>query len=295
MMPARDRLHSTGATRRVTVPVICLLAVALLAAMLAGGCNEEARAPRAALMKFFEAEHRGDVKGAYALLSRADTEQMDLAAWTRMTTQDTPEAPIKGLHLMISEAVLTDSGATVDVLLGDDADPGNARDLRFIMVKEGGTWKVAFLKTISGPSRHVETGGGINWGHVAFGSGTESAARTVVHIVMLLAIYAFYGIGLQRVARIKELKRPWFAWVPILNIYIAWKIAGKGVVSTVLSLIPFVSIVMYIIFCFKFARACGKGRLYGFLQIVPILNFVIFWLLVQNVEDTGLELEAQPA
>lgn len=108
-------------------------------------------------------------------------------------------------------------------------------------------------------------------------------------------IYAFYAISIQRIARAKGLKRPWLAWVPLLGIYLAWKIAGKGVVSTVLSLVPIVNIVMYVIFCFKVSRACGKGLLYGFLQLTPVVNLVAFWLLVEHVKEDLVKAEPQPA
>lgn len=275
-----------------TLTILVLLVVALLAAFLVTGCGDEGRAPKAALKEFLKAEAAGDATASYAYLSSADRKQMDVAAWSTETEQLTQGVASGRFHFIMAGAVLSGEGATVDVLIGDDADTSNALDVRFLMVKEGDAWKVSFLKTVAGPVGHVQTGGGIKWSNVAFGSGSDSTARTVVHLVMLLAIYAFYGIGLQRIARIKGLRHPWFAWVPVLNIYIAWKIAGKGTVSTVLSLIPIVNIVMYVLFCFKFARACGKGSLYGFLQLIPIMNLVIFWLLVESVEDTTVAAPA---
>jgi hypothetical protein len=80
--------------------------------------------------------------------------------------------------------------------------------------------------------------------------------------------------------------------VPILGTWLAWKIAGKGVISTILSFLPIVNIIMYIYFCFKISRVCGKSRWYGLLQIIPVLNFIIFWLLVENVQ--GEQLKAEP-
>lgn len=270
---------------------VALLLAALFASLFLTGCGDEGRAPKAALKKFLKAVAAGDLAASYKYLSSADKQQMDLAAWSRDEERLASGAVSRRFHFIMSDAVVTGDSATVEVLIGDDADTSNAQDLRFLMVKEGGSWKVSFLKTASGPVRHVETGGGINWSNVAFGSGSDSTARTVIHLIMFLALYAFYGVGLQRVARVKKLRHPWFAWVPILNIYIAWKIAGKGVLSTVLSLIPIVNIVMYVLFCLRFSRACGKGRLYGFLQLIPIVNLVAFWLLVESAEDGAASLE----
>jgi hypothetical protein len=272
-----------------------LAVVALMTAFFITGCGDEGRAPKAALKEFLKAEAAGDKSASYAFLSSADKEQMDMAAWSAEAGKLTQEAESGRFHFIIADATLSDSRATVDVLIGDDDDASNARDVRFQMVKEGGSWKVSFLKTVAGPVGRVETGGGIKWSNVVFGSGRDLPARTAVHIIMFLAVYAFYGIGLQRVARVKGLRHPWFAWVPVLNIYIAWKITGRGVISTMLSLVPIVNIVMYVLFCFKFSRACGKGRLYGFLQLIPVVNLVAFWLLVESVEGGAAAPAPQPA
>lgn len=287
-------IEASGA-RKGTVLATGLLVAALFAAFFITGCGDEGRAPKAALNKFLKAETAGDTTASYAYLSSADKKQMDVVAWSTEAGQLTRGALGRRFHFVMSDAALSGDRATVDVLIGDDADTSNAQDVRFMMVKEGDAWKVSFLKTVAGPVRHVETGGGINWSNVAFGSGTDSTARTIVHIIMLFAVYAFYGISLQRIARVKGLRHPWFAWVPVLNIYTAWKIAGRGAFSTVLSLIPIVNIVMYVLFCFKFSRACGKGRLYGFLQLIPFVNFVAFWLLVESVEDGAAAAAPQPA
>lgn len=292
--PPGGSRRATGALRG-TILATGLVALALFAAFFITGCGEEGRAPKAALKKFLTAEAAGDTNASYAFLSTADREQMDVGAWSTTAWELARGAVSRRFHFIMSDATLSGDSAAVDVLIGDYADTSKALDVRFLMVREGASWKVSFLKTAAGPARHVETGGGINWSNVAFGSGSDSTARTIVHMIMFLAIYAFYGIGLQRIARVKNLRHPWFAWVPVLNIYIAWKIAGKGVVSTVLTLVPVVNIVMYVLFCFKFSRACGRGRLYGFLQLIPFVNFVAFWLLVESVEDGAAAPSLQPA
>ncbi len=286
-IPGR-RAHGT---RAGAVIAAGLVIAALFAALFITGCADEGQAPKAALKEFLKVVAAGETTAGYEYLSSADKKQMDIAAWLKDQGKLAYGAVEKRFHFIMSEASVTEDSATVEVLIGDDDDTSNALDLRFLMVREGDSWKVSFLKTVAGPVRRVETGGGINWSHVAFGSGSDSTARTVIHLIMFLAVYAFYGIGLQRIARVKKLRHPWFAWIPILDIYISWKIAGKGVTSTVLSLIPVVNIVMYVLFCFKLARACGKGRLYGFLQLIPFVNLVVFWLLVESAEDSAASAE----
>ena len=290
---ARGVSPNRARTGAVLYTVLAL--VSLLAAFFITGCGDEGRAPKAALKEFLKAEAAGDKSVSYAFLSSADTEQMDMAAWSAEAGKLTREAESGRFHFIIADASLSGSKATVDVLIGDDDDASNAQDVRFLMVKEGDSWKVSFLKTVAEPVGRVETGGRIKWSNVVFGSGEDLPARTAVHIIMFLAVYAFYGICLQRVARVRGLRHPWFAWVPVLNIYIAWKITGRGAISTILSLVPIVNIVMYVLFCFKFSRACGKGLLYGFLQLIPLVNLAAFWLLVESAEGGAAAPTPQPA
>lgn len=271
------------------------LLLSMLLALLIAGCGDSGREPRAALKKFLKAASTADAGVSYQMLSSADKKQMDVKAWAVSTGKLSGMVWSKNLHFILSDATVAGDSATVEVLIGDATDTTNAQDVRFLMVKEGGVWKVSYLKTAAGPMRHVETGGGLNWSNVAFGSGSESTAKTIVYIIMFLAIYVFYAISVQRIAAAKGFKRPWMAWVPVLGTYLAWKIAGKGVVSTILSFLPIVNILMYIYFCFKISRACGKGLLFGFLQLIPVVNLVVFWLLVEHVEEGVAGAEPQPA
>jgi hypothetical protein len=297
---ARDRGDRRAARRKgVAVVVLMILISAALCAFIAG-CGEGAQSPRSVLKKFFKAIESGQVQASYRLLSSADRKKMDIKVWSRSDGGPALGGIPLTLHFIVSDADINGDQATVDVLIGDDSDTGNARDLRFFLVNEDGAWKVSDLKTVTGKARHVETGGGINWSHVAFGSGTESTAKSIVYGIMGLAIYLFYAIGLWRISKAKKVSRSWFAWVPILNTYLAWRIVGKGVLRTVLSFIPIVNIILYFLWCFGMARACGKGRVYGLLQLIPVVNFVIFWLLVEAVEDSatagpGIQAEAAPA
>gem|GEM_PF-381598 len=295
-MKSGDVLTAGRRKKRIGSAAVIIALLTLLAAMLfVSGCQEAGSQPKAALKKFLKTISTADASVSYQMLSSADRKQLTLEAWSTANGKLSGILANKDLHFIMADAYVYGDTAAVDVLVGDAADTTNAQDVKFLMVKEGDTWKVSYLKTAAGPLRHVETGGGLNWSKVAFGSGSESTAKSIVYIIMFLAIYVFYAIGVQRIARAKEMKRTWFAWVPILGTWLAWKIAGKGVICTILSFLPIVNIIMYIYFCFKISRACGKSRWYGLLQIIPVLNFIIFWMLVENVEGEQLKAEPQPA
>ena len=292
-MSSREVITAVRSRRRARTAAVAVVLLAVCAfTLLVAGCQEAGSQPKAALKKFLKTVSTADASVSYRMLSSGDRKQLTLDAWSATNGKLSGVLANKNLHFIMADATVAGDRATVDVLVGDSTDVSDVQNVKFLMVKEGGTWKVSYLKTAAGPVRHVETGGGLNWSNVAFGSGSESTAKSIVYIIMFLAIYVFYAIGVQRIARAKEMKRTWFAWVPILGTWLAWKIAGKGVISTILSFLPIVNIIMYIYFCFKISRVCGKSRWYGLLQIIPVLNFIIFWLLVENVQ--GEQLKAEP-
>jgi len=102
--------------------------------------------------------------------------------------------------------------------------------------------------------------------------------------VMGLALYAYPAICFQRIARGRGLPHAWFSWVPILNVYLVCRIAGKRYVYTVLCFVPIVQIVIYIIICFKVARECGRGRWMGLLLVIPVVDLFALWRLVELME-----------
>ena len=71
----------------------------------------------------------------------------------------------------------------------------------------------------------------------------------------------------------------WGAIIPIYNIYLLCKVAGRPGWWVLLYLIPCVSVIVAIIVCLDIAKAFGKGALFGvglaFLSFIffPILGF----------------------
>jgi hypothetical protein len=69
----------------------------------------------------------------------------------------------------------------------------------------------------------------------------------------------------------------WAAIVPIYNLYILLKIAGKPAWWIVLMLIPFVNFIVFIIACIALAERFGKGA--GFGVGLGLLGVVFFPIL----------------
>lgn len=101
----------------------------------------------------------------------------------------------------------------------------------------------------------------------------------VVYFLVIIAAYVFVAYCLQAIAKKQNAENDWFAWVPLLNLWLMVQIAGRDVLWFILCLIPCVNIFAIIIIWMDIAEKCGKERVYGVLMIIPIVNFFILWTL----------------
>jgi hypothetical protein len=111
---------------------------------------------------------------------------------------------------------------------------------------------------------------------------TDDATIITAAVVAGVILYVYTAFCFRRIAKNLRVKPSWFAWIPILNIYLWCKICGKGVLWTVLFFIPVVNLVIFVMLCLKLAHACGRSRLYGVLLILPIADLVVLWVLAKG-------------
>lgn len=97
--------------------------------------------------------------------------------------------------------------------------------------------------------------------------------------ILILIIYAYCAYCFQLIANKTGTPNGWFAWVPILNIFLIIFIAGKPWWWVILLLLPLVNIVVYFILLYKLAEARKKSGWLGIAMIIPILNFIILGYL----------------
>ena len=112
-----------------------------------------------------------------------------------------------------------------------------------------------------------------------------------------IAIYAFTAFCLQTLARKTDIEHGWLAWIPIANIYIMCKIAGKPGWWTILFFIPIVNIVFLVIVWMGMAEARDKNKWLGFLAIVPVGNLIFLGYLAFSGGsiETRQAIDVQPA
>lgn len=99
-----------------------------------------------------------------------------------------------------------------------------------------------------------------------------------------LFIYAFFGFCLFKIAQKKGIvDKAWWGFIPILQVLLMLKVAGKPWWWIFLFLIPFVNLVVGIILWIKIAEALGKSKWMGVLMIVPGVDlFVLGYLALSK-------------
>jgi len=107
-------------------------------------------------------------------------------------------------------------------------------------------------------------------------------------IVVWLIVYLFAAFCVAKIAVKTGLpfgKSFLFAILPILNIYLLVKMAGKPGWWLLLMLIPFVNFVILIILWVEIMKKCGKPSWWVVLLFIPIVNFIIFLMLAFGKES----------
>lgn len=97
---------------------------------------------------------------------------------------------------------------------------------------------------------------------------------STAQMAVSLVVFLYIAFCLMTIAHKTGTSHAWMAWVPILNLYLVCKVAGKPGWWMILLMIPFVNIVFGIIAWMRIAEARGFASFWGVLAIIPLANFV---------------------
>lgn len=110
---------------------------------------------------------------------------------------------------------------------------------------------------------------------------------SVGYFVVMLVFYVFVAYCLMVIAKKTNTPNGWMAWIPILNIYLLCKAAGKPGWWLILLLIPIVNLVVMILVGIGLAQALKKPVWAGVLLIIPVVNlFCLAYLAFAKTEVT---------
>jgi len=98
-------------------------------------------------------------------------------------------------------------------------------------------------------------------------------------IFSYLAFYIYLAITLMFIAKKTGTPNAWMAWIPILNLYLMCKAAGKSGIWIILLLLPVVNVVAMILLWAGMAQRLGRPGWWGLLMLIPVVNLVLMGIL----------------
>jgi len=105
------------------------------------------------------------------------------------------------------------------------------------------------------------------------------AFSVIVFLVLFIVFYIYNSLCLHKIANKTDTPFGWFAWLPILNVFLILMIANKSFWWIILLLIPLVNLVCIIILWMEIAKARNKPAWLGLLMMLPVANFLILGYL----------------
>lgn len=106
-----------------------------------------------------------------------------------------------------------------------------------------------------------------------------AAAIGIIYFIIMVVGYIYFAICLMKIAKKTNTENGWFAWIPILNVFLMLMIAKRPLWWFILMLIPIVNLIIGIIVWMAIAEARGKPNWIGILMLVPFLNIIILGYL----------------
>ncbi|MFB6226403.1 MAG: DUF5684 domain-containing protein [Candidatus Paceibacteria bacterium] len=94
-------------------------------------------------------------------------------------------------------------------------------------------------------------------------------------LLVSIVIYAYFAYCLMVIAQKTNTDNAWLAWIPIANIYIFVKAAGRPAWWFILMLIPIVNLFVMIILWMDIAGRLNKPKWVGILIIIPVVQLIL--------------------
>lgn len=113
----------------------------------------------------------------------------------------------------------------------------------------------------------------------------------VILVPILLATYVYRSYSLMSIA--KKLKEPdaWFAWIPILDLILIFKLGGRNPLYLLLLFLPVIGqIVIYVMEILAYmhiAERMKRDKMLGLLKIIPVGELILLGVLNWGASNTS--------
>ena len=115
------------------------------------------------------------------------------------------------------------------------------------------------------------------------GAAIFGGMMAIISVVLGLGMYIYTSLALMTIAKRLNYENGWFAWIPILNIVLIFKMGDMNPLLVLLMLIPGLGgLALAIIAIIALMNICekrGYDRLLGLLTIIPLANLVLLAML----------------
>ncbi len=111
----------------------------------------------------------------------------------------------------------------------------------------------------------------------------------VFSIIISLSLYVYTSLALMNIAKKMDQENTWFAWVPILNTVLLFKMGDQNPLLLLLLLIPGIGALIVGIFSIiSLMNICekrGYDKLLGLLALVPLANLILIGVLAWGKKE----------
>ncbi|MFA6228535.1 MAG: DUF5684 domain-containing protein [Patescibacteria group bacterium] len=101
----------------------------------------------------------------------------------------------------------------------------------------------------------------------------------VIIIILFLLLYVYCALCLQFIAKKLVINGLWMAWVPIANLFLILKCAGRPYWWFLLMFVPIANIIVALVPWMDITEKLGKSKWLGLLMIVAPLNLILMGYL----------------
>ncbi len=112
-------------------------------------------------------------------------------------------------------------------------------------------------------------------------------AVNVVYLVVGLAYYVVTAISVQKLAARTGTPHGWWAWVPILNLFLLVRVAGRSTWEGILLIIPLVNIIYSIAVFIWIPQRIGRSGWWAVPLLIPIVSLAALPALAFSAESSS--------
>jgi hypothetical protein len=105
----------------------------------------------------------------------------------------------------------------------------------------------------------------------------------IVPVILAISLYLFFSFCLVTIAKKLGDTRPWWGWIPIVQVFMMLRLAGLRYWWFLALIVPLVNIGVAIWVWYRIAQRRGKPGWIGALMIIPGVDlFVLGYLAFSN-------------